>query len=120
VDSRIEPDFYLRSAEYILRYRPIDFVHRIAPRALLLTSVEDDVVTPEDHALALYERAGPPKKLIRQSETSHYRSYTENYPVLVAQIVDWYDRYLKQGPCVPKEALLTEEVVYLRSADKSS
>jgi uncharacterized protein len=120
VDSRIEPDFYLRSAEYIMRYRPIDFVHRIAPRALLLTSVEDDVVTPEDHALALYERAGPPKKLIRQSETSHYRSYTENYPVLMAQIVDWYDRYLKQGPCVPKEALSTEEVVYLRSADKSS
>ena len=44
-----------------MRYRPIDFVHRIAPRALLMTCVEDDVVTPEDHAVALYERAGPPR-----------------------------------------------------------
>ena len=113
VDFRIEPEFYLRCADYIMRYRPIDVVHRIAPRALLITSVVDDVVTPEDHAVALYERAGPPKKLIRQAETSHYRSYTENFPALLPQIVDWYDRYLKYSPLVSREQPSTEEVVYL-------
>lgn len=113
VDFRIEPEFYLRCADFIMRYRPIDVVHRIAPRALLITSVADDVVTPEEHALALYERAGPPKKLIRQSETSHYRSYTENYPVLLPQIVDWYDRYLKYSPVASQEVTPAEEVVYL-------
>jgi uncharacterized protein len=61
VDARMDPKFYLRSADFIMRYRPIDVVHRIAPRAVLITSVEDDVVTPEDHAVALYERAGPPR-----------------------------------------------------------
>jgi dipeptidyl aminopeptidase/acylaminoacyl peptidase len=96
-----------------MRYRPIDYVHRIAPRALLMTSVEDDVVTPADHAMALYERAGAPKKLIHQTETTHYRSYTENYPALMPQILDWYDRYLKYGPIETREATPTEEIVYL-------
>lgn len=115
VDARMAPAFYLRSADYILRYRPIDVVHRLAPRAaLLLTSVVDDVVTPADHAQALYERAGAPKKLIHQTDTTHYRSYTRNYAVLMPQIVDWYDRYLKRhGPIETWEAAPTEEVVYL-------
>lgn len=113
VDSRIAPEFHLRSADAIMRYRPIDVVHRIAPRALLITSVVDDVVTPEDHATALYERAGAPKKLIRQSDTSHYRSYTENYAVVLPQIVDWYDRYLRYSPIESQEVFSTEETVYL-------
>ncbi|MGH2443198.1 MAG: alpha/beta hydrolase, partial [Chloroflexota bacterium] len=95
VDHRIESQFFLRSAEFILRYRPIDVVHRLAPRALLLTSVEHDVVTPEDHAQVLYEAAGGPKKLIRQTGTSHYRSYTENYVPLMHEFVDWYDLHMK-------------------------
>jgi uncharacterized protein len=113
VDERISPRFYLRSAEYLMRFRPIDVVDRIAPRALLLASVEDDVVTPEDHAVALYERAGPPKKLIRQSGTTHYRAYRDNYAPLMAQIVDWFDRHLGYAPIQTREAELAEEVVYL-------
>ncbi len=115
VDAKMTPEFYLRSADYLMRYRPIDFVHKLSPRAaLLMTSVTDDVVTPEDHALALYERAGAPKKLIHQADTSHYRSYTQNYRALMSQIVDWYDRHLKWGPIQTREALLTEEVTYLQ------
>jgi uncharacterized protein len=113
VDAKLTEQFFLRSAEYLMRYRPIDYVHRIAPRALLMTSVEDDVVTPADHAVALYERAGAPKKLIHQRETSHYRSYTDNYPVLMPQIVDWYDRYLKYSPIQTRESSPTEEILYL-------
>ena len=120
VDHRIEPEFYLRSADYIMRYRPIDHVHRLSPRALLLTCVEDDVVTPEDHALALYERAGAPKKLIRQTETSHYRSYTINFPALLPQIVDWYDRYLAYSPVESRQTALTEEVVFLARPSEPS
>jgi hypothetical protein len=115
VDGMIEPQFYLKSADYIMRYRPIDLVAKIAPRALMITSVADDVVTPEDHAVALYERAGVPKKIIRQSETTHYRSYTQYFPVVMPQIVDWYDRYLAYSAVQARETpLSTEEVVYLR------
>jgi fermentation-respiration switch protein FrsA (DUF1100 family) len=59
-----------------------------------LTSVENDSVTPEDHANLLYEAAGPPKRLIRQTGTTHYRSYTDNYEMLSDEIVSWFDRYL--------------------------
>ena len=121
VESKIEPDTFLRSADYIMRYRPIDHVHKIAPRALLITAVADDVVTPDDHAFALYEKAGAPKKLVHQNDTTHYRSYTENYPVLLRQIVDWYDRYLRNGPIQAREALPAEEIVHLdRSAQNGA
>ncbi len=114
VDARMDKEFFLRSAEYIMRYRPVDVVHKVAPRGLLMTSVVDDVVTPEDHAAALYERAGAPKKLIYQTDTTHYRSYTENYSVLLPEIVAWYDRYLKTGPIQVTQSLPAEEVVYLQ------
>lgn len=95
IDKEIGSEFYLRSADYILRYRPLDYVSNISPRALLIACVVDDVVTPEDHALALYERAGPPKRLLRQHYTSHYRSYRDNFELLSGEMVSWYDSYLR-------------------------
>jgi uncharacterized protein len=103
LDSGLEPEFYLRSAERLMGYRPLDVVDRIAPRALLLTSIAGDGVTPEDHALALYERAGSPKKLIHQTNTTHYGSQDDNYDVLLDQFVGWYDRYLTSGPIEVRE-----------------
>ena len=94
VDSRIEQRFHLGSAAAIMRYRPIDVVDRIAPRALLLISVADDAVTPDEHATALFERAGSPKRLVRQLGTTHYESYTKNLDVLSREIVAWYDEHL--------------------------
>lgn len=103
VDAMIEPEFHLQSAAALMRYRPLDHVARLSPRALLLTCVEDDAVTPEDHALRLYEAAGPPKRLIRQTGTTHYRSYTDNYRVLAGEIVGWYDRYLSTSAIEARE-----------------
>lgn len=121
VDGLIAPEFYLKSADFIMRYRPIDFVSKISPRALMITSVVDDVVTPEDHAVALYEAAGAPKKIIRQAETTHYRSYTEYYPAVMPQIVDWYNRHLAYTPIQSREtAISTEEVVYLDRPAKAA
>ncbi|HLI29458.1 MAG TPA: alpha/beta fold hydrolase [Chloroflexota bacterium] len=121
VDELIPREFWLRSADYLLRYRPLDHVHRIAPRALLITAVEDDVVTPEDHALQLYERAGPPKKLIRQMETTHYRAYTDNFAPLLAEIVAWFDEHLQYTPIESRTTARTaERVVWLARPGTSS
>jgi dipeptidyl aminopeptidase/acylaminoacyl peptidase len=95
VDAKIEPLFHLQSAAALMRYRPIDVVHQLAPRGLLLTCVVDDSVTPEDHAVRLYDRAGAPKRLVRQSGTTHYASYTQNYDLLAREIVGWYDRHMR-------------------------
>ncbi len=86
-------DVHLASVESLLRYRPLDVVDRIAPRALLITCVENDVVVPEEHARALFERAGAPKRLIRQTGISHYESYTKNYDALMTAFLEWLDRY---------------------------
>lgn len=95
VDQRLGDRFHLSSAEYLLDYRPVDHVAKIAPRALLLVAVERDVVTPADHARLLFERAEPPKRLIIQTNTTHYQSYKQNYRGLMGFFIDWWWRFLK-------------------------
>jgi dipeptidyl aminopeptidase/acylaminoacyl peptidase len=103
-ESVIGERFQLCSADSLLQYRPVEVVDRISPRALLLTSVEDDVVTPEDHAVALFERAGSPKKLIRQAGVKHYESYHRNLELLLPQFVDWYRAHLRHSPIIARSA----------------
>ena len=95
VDSRIPEEFALRSADAIMEFIPEDWVARIAPRAILFVSTENDAVTPEDQTFRLYQKAGQPKKLILQKETSHYKAYDEYFDQVTPQIVEWYNRYLK-------------------------
>jgi fermentation-respiration switch protein FrsA (DUF1100 family) len=61
----------------------------------LFISTENDAVTPEDQTFLLYEKAGEPKKLIVQKETSHYQAYGDYFDQVTPQIIDWYDRYLR-------------------------
>ena len=97
VDSRIPTAVQLRSAEAIMAYKPIDLVASIAPRALLIIAVENDAVTPTDHAEALYAAAGSPKKLIMQRDTTHYAAYGKYGPEVIPQIVDWFNTHLQSG-----------------------
>jgi fermentation-respiration switch protein FrsA (DUF1100 family) len=105
VDTQMEPLFHLQSAAALMRYRPLDYVARLSPRALLLTSVANDSVTPEDHAERLYEAAGPPKRLIHQSGTTHYESYTDNYEMLSRELVAWYDAHMPASLVRAREEL---------------
>ncbi len=97
VDSRVPTAVQLRSADAILEYRPIDVVAHVSPAALLVIAVEDDAVTPTDHAVALYDRAMAPKKLIMQRDTTHYAAYAQHGDEVVPQIVEWFDTYLTHG-----------------------
>lgn len=92
VDDRIPTSVPLRAAESLMAYRPIDSVSRVCN--LLVIGVEDDAVTPTDHALALYERAAEPKKLILQRDTTHYAAYSQYADVVIPQIVDWFETHL--------------------------
>ena len=95
VDSRIPELVPLRCAEAIMEFTPENYVAAIAPRAVLFISTEGDAVTPEDQTFRMYEKAGQPKKLILQKETSHYKAYDQYFDVVTPQIIDWYNRYLK-------------------------
>jgi hypothetical protein len=40
---------------------------------------------------------------VRQTGTTHYRSYVDNYEVLAAEIVGWYDRHLTASAIQTRE-----------------
>jgi alpha-beta hydrolase superfamily lysophospholipase len=95
-------DISIRSADAILAYRPIDVVRSVA--GLLVVAVEDDAVTPTDHATALYEAALEPKKLILQRGTTHYAAYTRYADVVIPQMVEWLTTHLAYAPLDTREA----------------
>jgi hypothetical protein len=87
VDSRIPTAVPLGSARGILDYRPIDAAARV--RGLMVVAVEDDLVTPTDHAQALFETADAPKKLVMQRGTTHYAAYKQYAGEVIPMMVDW-------------------------------
>jgi hypothetical protein len=95
VDGRIPSEVLLRSAEAIMEYRPIDVVHKVP--ALLVIGVEGDATTPTDHAIALYEKANQPKKLIMQRHTTHYAAYATYGDEVTPAIVDWFRTHMNRG-----------------------
>jgi hypothetical protein len=113
VDQRVPQRVELASAEAILAYRPIEVVDRIAPRAVMLICVERDATTPEDHAIALYERAGSPKKLVVQTGTTHYAAYAQYADVVVPMIVAWFETHVAGGTVRPVADASDDGVVYL-------
>jgi uncharacterized protein len=114
VDARVPSLVQLASADAILAYRPIDFVDRIAPRAAMFICVENDATTPEDHAAALYERAGAPKRLVIQTGTTHYAAYATYREIVTPLIVDWFTRHLVGGEVIVRENEAEASVLYLK------
>jgi dipeptidyl aminopeptidase/acylaminoacyl peptidase len=113
VDQRVPALVELASAEAIFAYRPIDLVDKIAPRAVMIICVENDATTPEDHAYALYERAGGPKRLVVQTKTTHYAAYAQYRDVVNPLIVEWFERYLTAGEVLVVETEAEAEVLKL-------
>lgn len=87
VDSRIPTAVPLSCAQAIIDYRPIDVAGRV--RGLLIVAVEDDLVTPTDHASALFARCGTPKKLVMQRGTTHYAAYQQYAGEVIPMMVRW-------------------------------
>jgi dipeptidyl aminopeptidase/acylaminoacyl peptidase len=92
VDDRIPNAVPLAAADEIISYRPIDLAHRA--RNLMVIGVEDDAVTPTDHAVRLYEAAPEPKRLILQRQTTHYEAYTQYGEAVLPAIVSWFQTHL--------------------------
>jgi hypothetical protein len=54
----------LRSLDMIREYEPEVYIDRVAPTPLCMVVAADDVLTPTDMALAAYEKAREPKRLV--------------------------------------------------------
>jgi dipeptidyl aminopeptidase/acylaminoacyl peptidase len=92
VDDKIPTRVPLRAAEEIIAYKPVDLAHKA--RNLMIIGVENDAVTPTDHALALYAAAVEPKRLLMQADTTHYAAYAQHGEVVIPEIVEWFRTHL--------------------------
>lgn len=103
VDDRIPTKVPLSAADEILAYRPIDAA-RTLTSPLLVIGVEGDATTPTDHAVALFEAARGPRRLIMQRHTTHYAAYDDYWEQVTPLIVEWFERYISHGDVVVSTA----------------
>jgi uncharacterized protein len=94
VDDRIPSAVSLAAADEILAYRPVDAAARLTT-PLMVIGVEGDATTPTDHAVALYEAARGPRRLVMQRRTTHYAAYDRYWATVTPLIVRWFDRHLR-------------------------
>jgi predicted acyl esterase len=81
----------LESAQAVCEFKPIEYVARIAPRGTMIVAIEEDVITPYEHSLELFECAGEPKRLLRLHGLTHHQVYTPRHlPGVVAAAAGFY------------------------------
>jgi dipeptidyl aminopeptidase/acylaminoacyl peptidase len=115
VDERIPTRVSLAAADEILAYRPLDAARELTT-PLLVIGVEGDATTPTDHAVALYEAARGPRRLVMQRHTTHYAAYDRYWTTVTPLIVEWFDRHLRAGGVVVHTGAATGEVIETREA----
>jgi uncharacterized protein len=97
IADRVPRRAALALADEVLTYRPLSAASDVhAP--MLVIAVEGDVVTPESHAIDIYEAARCTKALLMQHGTTHYASYTTNGDLVREHIVHWFDEHLGPRP----------------------
>ncbi len=83
----------LRSIEMYDEYEPALLIDRISPRPLLMIVPTGDVLTPAEDALAAYNRALEPKKLVTLPG-GHYAVYRDHFAVTSGEAIAWFTAYL--------------------------
>lgn len=96
-----------------MEYRPIDAARQLTT-PLLVIGVEGDATTPTDHAVALYEAAQGPRRLVMQRHTTHYAAYDRYWTTVTPLIVDWFDTHLRNSGVVVRTGDATGDVIELR------
>jgi uncharacterized protein len=84
----------LRTWELYDEYEPAAFIERIGPTPLLMIVGIEDTMTPAEDALAAYNRALHPKKLITIPGT-HYAVYGDQYERTSTAARDWFVEHLR-------------------------
>ncbi|MGE3918701.1 MAG: alpha/beta hydrolase [Hyphomicrobiaceae bacterium] len=84
--------------EYIdetLQFHPEWVVDKIAPRPLLLITTDDDRLVPPEESVALYAKAGEPKKLVTLKGWGHYEVYAGRaFDEVMGETVAWFQQHL--------------------------
>lgn len=90
VDFPADPVLWL---ENIRSVKPLDYVHHISPRPLLIIHGTADEVVPFEHGLKLMERAGEPKKFLAITGGGHQLRRNEE---AVSGALSWFKKLQRQ------------------------
>jgi dipeptidyl aminopeptidase/acylaminoacyl peptidase len=95
VSGKPAPDVVLESGEAIVEYAPEEVVDRIAPRAALFIHSGADELVPPAESVAMYERAGEPKRLVLLPGRAHYDVYAGDcFAEVMGHATNWFATYL--------------------------
>ena len=83
----------LRSMEMFLEYEPGTYIEHLSPTPLLMVVAAQDHLTVADEALAAYERALQPKKLLLL-KGGHFDAYVEDFDDASGAARDWFLEHL--------------------------
>jgi fermentation-respiration switch protein FrsA (DUF1100 family) len=83
----------LRSVEMLTEYEPGIYVERIAPTPLLMVVGAEDHLTVVDEALAAYNQAREPKRLVLLPG-GHFDAYTTDFDKAAGAAADWFSEHL--------------------------
>lgn len=83
----------LRSVEMFTEYEPGSYAGFISPTPLLMVVALGDVLTVADLALAAYERALEPKRLVTLSG-GHFDAYVKDFDAASKPAVEWFTQHL--------------------------
>lgn len=86
----------LRSVEMFTEYEPGSYVSYISPTPLLMVVALGDVLTVADLALAAYERALEPKRLV-VLPGGHFDAYVKDFEASARPAVEWFTQHLGAG-----------------------
>ncbi|MEE4145424.1 MAG: alpha/beta hydrolase [Halieaceae bacterium] len=87
----------LRSLEMFLEYEPGSYIEYVSPTPLLMVVALADHLTVADEALAAYERALQPKKLMLL-QGGHFEAYVEDFERASSAARDWFLEHLAAQP----------------------
>jgi fermentation-respiration switch protein FrsA (DUF1100 family) len=83
----------LRSVEMFTEYEPGTYIPWISPTPLLMCVAHDDHLTVADIAIAAFEQAREPKKLVIMPG-GHFDAYVDGFEVASSAAVDWFTEHL--------------------------
>ncbi|HEX5587501.1 MAG TPA: alpha/beta hydrolase [Acidimicrobiia bacterium] len=92
--ERWRNEITVRSWELYDAYEPVASIASVAPTPLLMMVCLDDTMTPAEDALAAYELAGEPKRLVTVPGT-HYAVYGEQFATVSTAARDWFVEHLQ-------------------------
>ena len=83
----------LRSVELLTEYEPGSYIERISPTPLMMVVGATDHLTVVDEALAAFNRALEPKRLVLLPG-GHFDAYVGNFDDAAGAAADWFVEHL--------------------------